>query len=179
MEVLRMGYTTGRHSQLGGILLSELWNLLRKGILGNKTFISQGTTRLCYEGERFTPFVNLINVSETPSVDFLKYDSVEPDLFLFHRQPYVRDGTGRHFAGNPDLIIEIWSESNREEERSWKKLLYSTAADTEHWYFEQNSDVVERWIGKTQLSSVTYKEKLQTVSGLELDISDVGRYLLE
>ena len=69
--------------------------------------------------------------------------------------------------------MEIWSENNFDIARNFKKLLYSTSDITEHWYIEQDSNIVECWYGKNRLSDKNLKDILINQDNIEFDL----RYL--
>lgn len=178
MELVSMGLTSDIHTNLNFILGNELGNKLRKFVFQKKAFFSQGTTRLAHYGKRLDLSSELIDIAKIANhADFTanhihNYSAVEPDLLVFHKNEYIKNQSGTYFAGFPDLVVEIWSDSNDSMERKYKKAVYSSSPKTEHWYFEQGSDLVERWLGKTQLETLSIREKLTTQNGLELDISD-------
>jgi Uma2 family endonuclease len=92
---------------------------------------------------------------------------------IFKDNPYLTNKKQTRTAGQPDLMIEVWSESNTEEDIVFLKHLYSTSPITEHWYIEQDSNKVERYIGKEQLPNQYLTNVLVTQKGLEFDL----RYL--
>jgi Uma2 family endonuclease len=92
---------------------------------------------------------------------------------IFKSNLYVENKRQTRTAGQPDLIVEVWSDGNQESERDFKKYLYSTSPLTEHWYIEQHSNEVECYIGKNRIGGQSLKEILVTRSGLKFDL----RYL--
>ncbi|MCL1997584.1 MAG: Uma2 family endonuclease [Turicibacter sp.] len=107
------------------------------------------------------------NFQANRSLEILSY--VEPDLMLFYRNRYIEDRS--LIIGAPDLIVEIWSERNSDLEQAAKRFLYSTSQSTEHWYLTQNSNTIERWLGKTRLPDASLSHTVITNTGLTLDLS--------
>jgi len=179
MEYVSMGWVSERHTKLGNFLANELFNQIRKNVFDEKYFFSQGTTRLVYDGERYSGFERLVDVAKIADVAAFAADgiytlhSVEPDVMLFVENPYLKNRHGSYLAGCPDLVIEIWSESNSLEERNFKHRLYATSPATEHWYLAQDSEIIERWLGNNPLPTATLREKMHTQQGLTIDISDI------
>jgi Uma2 family endonuclease len=103
----------------------------------------------------------------------LELDYVNPDFVLFKNNPYVENKKQTRTAGRPDLIVEVWSESNAKNDRAFLQNLYATSEITEHWYIEQDSNKVECYMGKEQLPDQYLTNILVTQKGLEFDL----RYL--
>jgi len=185
MDVVLADYPSRIHGEWCLFLGMEIMNVLRKDILQDKAFFSPGSTRLVHYGNRFEMLGELVDISQIidcenfAAHEIHNFNSVEPDILLFHKNPYIQNDVGTYFAGFPDLLVEVWSNSNGAEERKSKLNLYSSAPTTEHWYIEEDSDKVERWLGKTQLEPLSAKNKLVTQNGLELDISKFMTKLLE
>ena len=132
--------------------------------------------RLVYQGDR-KDFHSLYLASHTEydaSFELFDYDSVEPDFMIFHKNTYALNKQGSRIAGQPILIVEVWSRSNTREDRHFKKYLYSTSFSTEHWYIEQNSNEIECYLGKTKLPSQSLSSLAKTSYGLELDLSPIS-----
>ncbi|MCL1988070.1 MAG: Uma2 family endonuclease [Firmicutes bacterium] len=173
MEVIQMGWTSREHTNISEYLTNEIFSKVRKYISSGTGFFSSGSTRLVHYGEKFSHLATLVDLAKFDIDDIGYLSSVEPDILLFQANKFVVSENGTLFAGFPDLIVEVWSKSNTKEERDWKKMLYSSSPITEHWYLQQNSRVVERWIGNSQLSNLYVDEKMVTNNGLILDISDI------
>ena len=105
------------------------------------------------------------------SSDLYQYSCVEPDFTLFEKNNYIANIKGARLAGQPDLVIEVWSDSNTSADRAFKKYLYSTSPVTEHWYLEQDSNEVECWLGDKKLRVQTLLNPLNTQSGLQIDLA--------
>lgn len=178
MELISIGWGSQAHTRLGLALIHEIMCKLREDFAKDRVFLSYGNTRLVHYNDHFLNGGILIDLSEiADQADFVanhifNYNSVEPDILLFHKNKYIKNETGAYLAGLPDLVVEIWSQMNQPYERTAKQELYASSPITEHWYIEEDSDLVERWLGKKRLPDATTRKKLTTQNGLELDISD-------
>ena len=101
-------------------------------------------------------------------------DFVQPDFMIFQKNPFITNKSEWKIAGQPDFIVEIWSESNTEREISAKKTLYSTGAETEHWYIYQDKNVIECWLGEKRLEDKSMAGKLSSISGIEFDLKKLA-----
>jgi Uma2 family endonuclease len=102
------------------------------------------------------------------TVNYLEY--VQPDFVLFRSNPFIVNEFETITAGCPDLIVEIWSESNSKLEKEFKLNLYSSSDKTEHWYMEQGSNKVTCFIGKETLPTQSLLNILRTNDGIEFDL---------
>ena len=141
-------------------------------------FILQEDCSLVYFGsENKVSDIRLVDLAEITKdfisdvIDDLK--TVEPDLVLFHHNRFITNKRETRTAGQPDLIVEVWSKSNMQKERDFKKYLYSTSEITEHWYIDQDSNLIECWLGSRQLENQNLNRIIKTRKGLEFDL----RYL--
>jgi Uma2 family endonuclease len=98
---------------------------------------------------------------------------VQPDFFLFHKNPYIINKRDIRTAGQPDLIVEVWGEEDTKNNRDFKKYLYSASDITEHWYIEQDSNTIKCYLGRNELPDQSLMNILKTQNGLEFDL----RYL--
>jgi Uma2 family endonuclease len=98
---------------------------------------------------------------------------VQPDFLLFKDNKYITDSRDLRTAGQPDLIVEVWSRSNTKSDRDFLRDLYSKSDITEFWQVEQNSNTVKCSLGKIKLPEQSLKNVLKTQKGLEFDL----RYL--
>jgi Uma2 family endonuclease len=92
---------------------------------------------------------------------------------LFKDNPYLKNNKGLRTAGQPDLIIEVWSEGNTDRDKNFKKDLYSSSPITEHWYIEQDSNDVTCYFGTDRIKNQHLSDILVTRGGLQFDL----RYL--
>jgi len=67
-----------------------------------------------------------------------------PDFMIFKNNPVIVNDKETRYAGIPDLIIEVWSPNNTDEEKAQKRKLYCTNK-SEFWEFEQDSVKVVCW----------------------------------
>ena len=168
--------TTKRHNNIVTSLLIKLGNLIEKkevNVLHEECPLVFFGTRKEPMGMKLVDVNNMENTDEflNSTIEFL--ESVQPDFMLFKDNPYLENKYDTRTAGQPDLIIEIWSKSNTAEDREIKKNLYSTSPITEHWYIEQDSNGVQCYMGKERLPDQCLTGILRTRRGLEFDL----RYL--
>ncbi|MCL1999108.1 MAG: Uma2 family endonuclease [Turicibacter sp.] len=169
--------TTKRHNSLSGFLEYKFRAILEEELLTETALLGSEELALVYCGNLECTGAKLVKLAEiqdikhftTITINNLKY--VQPDLFLFRQNKWVENVKGTRFAGYPDLIIEVFSEGNKEDERQAKRHLYATSPITEHWYLTQDTNAVERWVGEKRLADLTLKEPLITQNGIEIDLT--------
>ena len=168
--------TTTRHNKLINTFIGDVLNLIRK----KEIYALQSDCALVYYGQRKEPqsikLVNILKLADiekfaNSEIEHLEY--VQPDVMIFKNNPYLENNSELRVAGQPNLIIEIWSKSNTIEDKIFKKYLYSTSDITEHWYIEQDSNIVECYIGEEKIADQSLKKILRSQSGIEFDL----RYL--
>ena len=176
MDIFMPMSTTVRHNKIIMNLIARLWNRIEK----KELHALSEECSLVYWGNPFEiNSIQLVNLSEINNIQTFKDGVIEdlyfvqPDLMVFASQPYIENKRQTKTAGQPDLIIEVWSDGNTKIDKDFKKYLYSTSAQTEQWYIEQDSNDVECYLGKESLPSQSLKEILRTVNGIEFDL----RYL--
>jgi len=162
--------TTDRHSDLVFTFAGELRGLNKQGILD----VWGDTVALVYDENNRLINVNDMSLAEGASFKrrLNQYAYVEPDIMVFKENAALNNDRNTRKAGCPDLIIEIWSKDNKVEHREFKKSLYSTSSITEHWYMDQESDIVECWKGDQRLPDQHLQNILRTQNGLEFDLRD-------
>lgn len=168
--------TTTRHNTLINTFIGDVIHLSRK----KEIYALQSDCALVYWGQKKEPqLAELIDISKISNVErFLNseiehLDYIQPDFMCFKDNPFLENSKKLRIAGQPDLIVEIWSDGNTQREKEFKKFLYKTSLITEHWYIEQDSNKVECYMGSSQLSDQSIKNILRTQKGLEFDL----RYL--
>ena len=168
--------TTDRHNDMISTFIGDILPLKRK----KEIYALQSDCALVHWGERKEPtHLTLVDISKIEDTEkFMAYtieylDYIQPDFMLFKDNPYLKNSKGLRTAGQPDLIVEIWSESNSKAERELKWNLYATSEITEHWYIEQDANTVQCYWGKKQLSAQCLTNVLKTRKGLTFDL----RYL--
>jgi Uma2 family endonuclease len=176
MEIFMEMSTSGRHNRLAGTFFGEVLNLLRK----KEVYALHEEGALVYWGEKKEfDFIRLVDVSEIKDIDEFTTEIihdlhyVQPDFFLFKKNPYLHNKRETKIAGYPDLIVEVWSEDNTTFDRKVKLGLYSSSPVTEHWYIEQNSNEVVCYYGDKRLENQSLMNVLATRDGLKFDL----RYL--
>ena len=103
----------------------------------------------------------------------LELEYVQPDFVLFKNNPFIENKKQTRTAGQPDLIVEVWSENNSMNDRAFLQNLYATSGMTEHWYVEQDSNDVSCYYGNDRLENQYLTNILVTRDGLKFDL----RYL--
>ena len=70
---------------------------------------------------------------------FSPHDVVQPDLvYISNERSEIR--TGRNVQGAPDLVVEILSESTRQEDEVRKLRLYELFGVREYWIFDPGDE---------------------------------------
>ena len=167
--------TTHRHNGLVATLMNRIFNRIESGEL----LAFQEQCPLVYFGTKELPAgFKLIDVTGIKDVqrfleNITELEHVKPDFMIFKDNPYMKNKKGTRTAGQPDLIVEVWSESNTDYDKAFLQNLYATSPVTEHWYIEQESNEVQCYMGKEQLSDQYLTNVLITQKGIEFDL----RYL--
>jgi len=167
--------TTDRHNRFVATFMNRIFGRVEKG----EVHALQEQCPLVYLGTRELPAgFELADVKNIKNMEnFLdnitELEYVNPDFMLFLDNPYVKNKKGTRTAGQPDLIVEIWSDSNTENNRAFLQNLYATSPVTEHWYIEQDSNAVQCYMGKNRLPDQCLTNMLITQKGLKFDL----RYL--
>jgi len=169
--------TTNRHNRMIRKLTTAMVELEEK----KEVLILQEQCSIVYYGSTKQRIVNdgLVNLEEIEDMkefkDYTIYelDYVQPDFVLFKDNKYVTDDRELRTAGQPDLIVEVWSGSNTKRDKMFLQNIYATSDITEFWQIEQNSNTVKCSIGETKLPNQSLKNILKTQKGLEFDL----RYL--
>ena len=168
--------TTNRHNKITSSLFGNIFNLVKN----NEVLALQEQCSIVYRGEKNNPkslnFVKIQDIEDIEEfIDFVIYelDYVQPDFLLFKDNKYITDSRDLRTAGQPDLIVEVWSKSNTKNDRAFLQNLYATSDITEFWQIEQNSNTVKCSVGAKELPKQSLKNILKTQKGLEFDL----RYL--
>ena len=101
-------------------------------------------------------------------------DYVMPDIMLFQKNKYVANKNQTKTAGFPDLIIEVWSDGNKNEHRNFKRKLYATSQTTEFWQITQNSNIVKCSIGNKKIMDKSLTEPMQTLAEIPIDLTHLA-----
>ena len=164
---------TDRHIQLVSSFFGNLFPLIQRKEV--KSF--QENAALVYFGKFGEGYEKLVVLDELDDVVEFRTNTiyelsyVQPDFFLFQVNTFLQDERTLRVAGVPDLVVEVWSNSNSEAEKTSKFRLYSSSYQCEHWYLDQNSNDVECYIGTEMLGTQTIEKTLTTKRGLQFDLS--------
>jgi hypothetical protein len=169
--------TTVRHHKITSSLFGEMYDLLKK----DKIYTLQEQCSIVFYGSRKQKSIEsgLVKVEDIEDIiefkEFIIYelDYVQPDFVVFKDNKYITDSRDLRTAGQPDLIVEVWSKNNTKSDRAFLQYLYATSDITEFWQIEQNSNTVKCSIGTMELPKLSLKNILRTQKGLEFDL----RYL--
>jgi hypothetical protein len=177
MDNLVQMSTTGRHNKFIGTLVSRIFPLVEN----NEASIFHEQYSIVYYGSRrkTSDYHCLVDIAEIDDINkFLdrtiyELDFIQPDFVVFKDNKYITDSRDLRTAGQPDLIVEVWSDGNTKSDKIFLRNLYATSEKTEFWQIEQNSNTVECSLGAIKLSEQSLKNILKTQKGLEFDL----RYL--
>ena len=169
--------TTVRHNEITTSLLGEIYNLRKK----REVYSLQEQCSVVYYGSTKQKLVQsgLVKIEEIEDIkefkDYTIYelDYVQPDFVVFKDNKYITDSRGLRTAGQPDLIVEVWSKGNTKSDRMFLQHLYATSDITEFWQIEQDSNTVKCSMGTKKLPEQSLTNVLKSQKGLEFDL----RYL--
>jgi len=167
--------TTHRHNGLVTTLMNRIFNRIESGEL----LAFQEQCPLVYFGTKELPvgfkLIDVKSIKDTQRFleNITELEHVKPDFMLFKNNAYLRNKKQTRTAGQPDLIVEVWSETNTDDDRAFLQNLYATSDITEPWYIEQDSNSVQCYMGSEQLPNQCLTNILKTQKGLEFDL----RYL--
>jgi len=169
--------TTTRHNRIITTLIGKLFDLIEQKAI----HVLQSDCALVYWGrETELHSLSLVDIENPKNKSVFKesvineLSYVQPDLMLFQKNKYTENKWNTRTAGCPDLIIEIWSEGNTQEDKAFKKFLYSTSDKTEHWYIEQDSNDVICFLGQNPLPAQSLLNILRTGNEIELDLRRIA-----
>jgi len=176
MDIFMPMSTTKRHNKLVTTLMNRIFSLAEKNEVNALSeqcpLVYWGTKRIP-DGFKLVDINSIENVKRFTEETIYELDYVQPDFMLFKNNPYLENKNQTRTAGQPDLIVEVWSESNLKNDRAFLQNLYATSDITEHWYIEQDSNKVECYMGSEQLKDQCLTNILKTQKGIEFDL----RYL--
>jgi len=175
-EIFSAMATTRRHNKIAMTFSGTVLELQRK----KEVNALQEECALVYWGDKKCPDnIELVDVKNIGDLEHFtdiiinELHYIEPDFVLFKDNLYLENKRQTRTAGQPDLVVEIWSKSNSQYDRAFLQNLYATSEITEHWYIEQDSNDVICWIGKNRLEEQHLSNVLLSRGGLEFDL----RYL--
>ena len=130
---------------------------------------------LVYKGERNSLDEHCLAAhNEYAIAELDTLSSVIPDFMVFAKNSYIYNKSRTKIAGQPLLIVEVWSKGNKKAERLHKQYLYSTSPNTEHWYLTQNSNKIECWLGENKIKSQSLAKPFTTTFGFQIDLSQIS-----
>jgi len=179
MDNMDLFATTERHSELVGAFIGSVYQKYLDLLHRRQLKILKEEDALVHWGsKRKGDPLFLIDIQDVDRDVFINeiidtLESIQPDFSFFHDQPFIKNKTTTKTAGFPDLVVEVWSQNNTKFDRQLKFDIYSSSPVTEHWYINQDSNIVECWLGKQQLPSQNLANLLVTQKGYEFDL----RYL--
>lgn len=127
----------------------------------------------------------LIDISKLTELDIqtvrsnigkLKY--TYPDFMIFKDNPVVISDNKTRYAGIPDLIVEVWSKANPQEDREQKRNLYRTN-ESELWEIEQDSPVIICWKKDGTKYEQHMNKKVLTPWNEEIDLSELAQDVID
>ena len=120
--------TTHRHNDIISTFSGDILPLKRK----KEVLALQEQCPLVYYGDRELPTgFKLVDVTAIVDVErfidnITEFQHVKPDFMIFKDNPYLINKKQTRTAGQPDLIVEVWSESNTDDDIDFLKKLYAT-----------------------------------------------------
>ena len=176
MDIYMPMSTTKRHNRIVTTLMNRIFNFVEIGEIN----ALQEECALVYWGTKDLPAgFKLVDAKSIDNIDHFtdttinELDYVRPDFVLFKSNPYVENKRQTRTAGQPDLIVEVWSENNTKNDKAFLQNLYATSDITEHWYIEQDSNEVVCYFGNNKIKTQYLSNILITREGLKFDL----RYL--
>jgi Uma2 family endonuclease len=173
MDIYMPMSTTRRHNKLTTMFSGSIIDLIRK----NKVNSFQEECALVYWGtKKSSSGFSLVDVTKIEDKNkfientILELEYVQPDFVLFKNNIFLENNRQTRTAGQPDLIVEVWSESNSINDRAFLQNLYATSEITEHWYIDQDSNEVSCYYGNEQIDNQNITNILLTRDGLEFDL---------
>ena len=176
-NIFEMG-TTARHGRLLNFLTKSTIELFMQ----NELIDFSDSSSLVYYGnkKRAPQNCELVDISNIDNINKFKKEIindlgyVDPDYMYFKKgNEFILNKKETRAAGYPNLIVEVWSEDNTLQDRAFKKHLYSTSPITEHWYIEQDSNIVECYYGQEKIDDKNLADILISKDGIKFDL----RYL--
>ena len=101
-----------------------------------------------------------------------------PDFMIFKHNPVIINDQDTRYAGIPDLIIEVWSRTNSNEEKEQKRKLYRTSK-SEFWEINQDSPKVICWAKDGTKYEQFMNKPLVTPWKEEFDLTDLSHDVID
>lgn len=176
MDIYMPLSTTKRHNRLVATLMNRVFRFVENGefnALQEECALVYWGTKDLPAGFKLVDAGNIDNIEYFTDTTINELDYVRPDFVLFKNNSYIENKRQTRTAGQPDLIVEVWSENNSKNDRAFLQNLYATSDITEHWYIEQDSNEVSCYFGSNKLKNQSLSDILATRDGLKFDL----RYL--
>ena len=175
LEAIRGMATTRRHAELCAGISAEVLVKHRSDLYGKKPSMQVlGDFALVYYGNLPVQFIRLVELAEVDS-DFVEImnelEYIQPDFMIFQKNPCMYNKRQTRIAGRPDLIVEVWSSSDTPAKREFKQLLYASSPVTEHWYIDQDSNMIKCFMGEHRLPDQSLVNVLKTRNGIFIDLT--------
>ena len=178
MDIYMQMSTTRRHNKILNEFVSKRENVNR----GDNIDIFTSDCALAHWGSKrkSNDICKLVDIDLIEDKEYFKkrtinqLEYVQPDYMLFKNNISLVNEFETITAGFPDLVIEIWSDSNSEAEKEFKFNLYSSGSTCEHWYITQDSNKVDCFLGQNQLKEQNLTDILVTNDGIKFDLHRIA-----
>ena len=160
-----------RHSDLIAEIYRKFTNAYEALYLSKTIRPLKDNVSLCYIGKRSeNELVRLISAEKAmkENLDLNLLSTIEPDFTLFYKNRYLTNQANTRVIGIPDLVVEVWSKSNTDDDKTFKKHLYSFAKES--WFIEQESNIVECWARNKRIKDQSLEKTLLTSDNLQIDL---------
>jgi hypothetical protein len=143
MSVVFMG-TTERHMKILDALTINLLHGIKNDKAGNCKY-GREQLALVKNHEKLIDINQLTNIQiELVKKNINTMKIVQPDFFVFKNNKHIANEKITRYVGVPDLIVEVWSDTNTKNHRDRLRNLYVSSGAT-FWEIEQNSPKVICW----------------------------------
>ena len=165
--------TTLRHNDMISSFSADIHDLVKKRAVRK---FQEECALVHWGSQSKMDYKSLVNINELDDKEHFKkitineLDYIQPDFVLFKNNIYLTNERQTRTAGQPDLIVEVWSENNSKQEKDFKFNLYSSSQVTEHWYIEQDSNEVICYYGGNKIENQSLTDMLETRGGLKFDL---------
>jgi len=160
---------------------------IRKEIIEGELFMSPAPSikHQLVSQELFVLFYNYVKKNKSGrtfyapcDIIFSDINVVQPDLIYLSKEKY-EILTDSNIQGAPDLIIEILSPSNKENDRIFKKHMYEKFGVKEYWVVDPENEKLEIWELKNNKYQLAIKAgnnqvvESPSLKGLRVNLSAV------
>jgi hypothetical protein len=121
-------------------------------------------------GERLE-LINLDEINEAELSEIINdLEYKQPDFMCFASgNRFITNSRETRVAGCPDLIAEVWSDSNSHLYRREKLKLYTSSPITEYWSVDEKANTVECYVSGQKLWESQLNAVLTTRFGVTFD----------